>query len=81
MARKRDEERVLPLPVRIVGATLIILILPLPGAFFYAGTEWLVSGIESVPREFVVTYVVELGAILVSIAIAVYQEWRKKPKK
>lgn len=81
MARKPEKEPRFPRLVGCVVLVLIILALPLPAAFFYAGTEWIVSGIEHVPSEFVATYAVGLVVLLATIAVAYFREWREKPKK
>ena len=47
---------------------LIIVLMPLPAALYYAGWEWVLSGWSAVPREFIVTYV--LGMIVVAGGIA-----------
>lgn len=63
--KKREEPSFLSAAIITV---LIIVLMPLPAAFYYAGWEWVLSGWSAVPREFIVTYV--LGMIVVAGGIA-----------
>ncbi|MDO5720725.1 MAG: hypothetical protein Q4P05_08315 [Actinomycetaceae bacterium] len=53
MPKKPSEE-----PSKLESAIIIVailVVLPLPGALFYAGTEWLIDP-AGVPKEFIITY-------------------------
>lgn len=66
MGKKKREE-----PGYLTAALVslaVILLIPLPAAFYYAGWEWVLSGWSAVPKEFIVTYV--LGMIVLLGAVA-----------
>ncbi|KWZ72203.1 hypothetical protein HMPREF3198_02071 [Winkia neuii] len=53
----------------LVASALIILITPLPLALYMSGLDWVLHGISAVPKEFLATYFLELGILIIGIAV------------
>ncbi|OTA26836.1 hypothetical protein B9G54_03370 [Alloscardovia macacae] len=57
---------------------LILVCLPLPAAVVAGGFSWVTSGIQSVPKEFIIAYGVEAAAWIVSVAAYCWKHRRGK---
>lgn len=75
---KRKKKGVLPRPLGLVFTILIILTVPLPFALYLAGTEWIFSGSQGVPKEFFASYFLGLALLLGSVIFAVIKDRRNK---
>lgn len=53
----------------LIETILIILIVPLPLAFYMSGIDWVTRGFLAVPEEFLVTYLLELGILVIGIVV------------
>lgn len=55
-----------------IVVVVILIVLPLPGALLYAGTEWLFNP-AGVPKEFIVTY---FGQMLILIGWGLWARFK-----
>ena len=55
-------------PKALIITVLIVLSLPLSLAFYMGGVDWVFNGFSAVPKEFLVTYLLELGILVIGIA-------------
>lgn len=74
----KKQSGLLSKPLGLIFTIFVVLFIPLPFALYLAGTEWIFSGSEGVPKEFVVSYLLGLALLLGSIILAIFRDRRKK---